>query len=106
MIFQASYNQSTVPKAWLQADVVLVFQKCDPAFLQADIYLSLTSISYHLMEHIMQFIMMRHLDENSILQDAQDVFRPIPIAIKKESEFHAGGIDKISQRDGFLLDFS
>ena len=66
LIFQASYNQGTVPTAWRQADVVPVFKKGDPATPSNYRPISLTAISCKLMEHIMQTSIMRHLNNNVI----------------------------------------
>ena len=74
-LFQASYNQGTVPAAWLQADVVPVFKKGDPAAPSNYRPISLTAICCKLMEHIMQSNIMRHLGSHSILNDAQHGFR-------------------------------
>ena len=70
-IFQASYNQGTVPTAWLQADVVPVFKKGDPAAPSNYHPIFLTAICCKLMEHIMQSNIMHHLDSHSILNDTQ-----------------------------------
>ena len=106
-IFQASYNQGTVPTAWLQADVVPVFKQGEPAAPSNYRPMSLTAICCKLMEHIMQSNIMRHLDSHSILNDAQHGFR------KKRScetqlltaDIHKA-LDNNLQMDGILLDFS
>jgi hypothetical protein len=60
-IFQASYNQESVPADWRQADVVPAYKKGD--FVAANYRpISLTSISCQIMEHIMQTSTKRHLD--------------------------------------------
>ena len=108
-IFQASYNQGTVPTAWFQADVVPVFKKGDPAAPSNYRPISLTAICCKLMEHIMQSNIMRHLDSHSILNYAQHGFR------KKRScktqllmvtaDIHKA-LDNNLQMDGILLDLS
>ena len=103
-IFQTSYNQGTVPTAWLQADVVPVFKKGDPAAHSNYHPISLTAIYCKLMEHIMQSNIMRHLDNHSILNDAQHGVRK-----KRSCETQllmvTADINNI-QMDGILLDFS
>ena len=95
LIFQASYNQGTVPAAWRQADVVPVLKKGDPATPSNYRPVSLTAISCKQMEHIMQTSVMRHLDNNScetqLLLTTADIHR---------------ALDNNIQADGILLDFS
>ena len=109
LIFQASYNQGTVPAAWRQADVVPVFKKGDPATPSNYRPISLTAISCKLMEHIMQTSIMRHLDNNAILHDSQHGFRKRRSCetqlLLTTADIHRA-LDNNIQADGILLDFS
>ena len=72
-VFRASYIQSTTPVE--SANVVPVFKKGDHASAANYRLASLTSICCKVMEHIISSQVMRHLDKNDILTDAQHGFR-------------------------------
>ena len=109
LIFQASYNQGTVPAAWRQADVVPVFKKGDPATPSNYPPISLTAISCKLIIMIMQTSIMRHLDNNAILHDSQHGFRKCCSCetqlLLTTADIHRA-LDNNIQADGILLDFS
>ena len=108
-IFQASYNQGTVPTAWLQADVVPIFKKGDPSAPSNYRPISLTAICWKLMEHIMQSNIMSQLDSHSILNDAQHGFRNKRSyktqLLMVPADTHKA-LDNNLQMIGILLDFS
>jgi hypothetical protein len=71
-IFQASYNQESVPADWCQAGVVPAYNKGDHSVAANYRPIPLTSICCKIMEHIMQTNIMRHLD---VLTESQHSFR-------------------------------
>ena len=74
-VFRASYIQSTTPVECRTANVVPIFKKGDHASAANYRPVSLTSICCKVMEHIISSQVMRHLDKNDILTDAQHGFR-------------------------------
>ena len=108
-IFQASYDQESVPDAWRHADVVPAYKKGDHSIAANYRPISLTSISCKLMEHILQSSIMRHLDTHGILTDSQHGFRKrrscdtqLLLAIDDLQR----ALDNNLQVDAILLDFS
>ena len=109
LIFQASYNQGTVPAAWRQADVVPGIQKGRPSYtlkLPADItdcHILQTDGAHHADQHN------AHLDNNAILHDSQHGFRKRRSCetqlLLTTADIHRA-LDNNIQADGILLDFS
>ena len=109
LIFQASYDQGTVPSDWKGAFITPLFKKGDKSKASNYRPVSLTSICSKAMEHIVQSHLMKYLDSHHILSDQQHGFR------KRRScesqlitTIHdlASGLDKRQQVDAILLDFS
>ena len=109
LIFQASYNQGTVPTDWKAAGVTPLFKKGDKSKASNYCPVSLTSLFTKTMEHIIHSHLIKYLDSNHILSDQQHGFRK---RRSGDSQFittlHdlASGLDKRQQIDAILLDFS
>ena len=108
LLFQASISQGTVPTSWKKAHIVPIYKKGSRA--QASNYrpVSLTSILCKLCEHIIHCAIIRHLENNNILSDAQHGFRQrrscesqLVITINDLAK----GLDDRSQVDVILLDY-
>ena len=74
-IYRASLQRATVPEEWKKANVVPIFKKGDHSAASNYRSVSLTSIASKVMEHIISSQVMRHLDINDVLHDAQHGFR-------------------------------
>ena len=108
-IFQASYDQSTLPNDWRFASVTPVFKKgshSDPSNYRP---ISLTSVCCKLFEHILKLSISNHLENNSILCPQQHGFRQQKSCesqlIVTIDEF-AKCLDSGGQIDAIALDFS
>ena len=75
LIFQASYDQGTVPTDWKGAFVTPLFKKGDKSKASNYRPVSLTSICSKAMEHIIHSHLMKYLDSHHILSDQQHGFR-------------------------------
>ena len=66
-IFQKSLNSGRVPEDWRKANIATIFKKGDKH--QAGNYrpVSLTSVTCNILEHIVNSIIMSHIQANSIL---------------------------------------
>ena len=76
VLFTQSLNTGEVPSDWLNANVIPVYKKGnkhDPSNYRP---ISLTSICCKVMEHVLCHVIMKHLEENHILNDFQYGFRP------------------------------
>ena len=73
--YRASLQQATVPEEWKKANVVPVFKKRDHSAASNYRPVSLTFIASNVMENIISSQVMRHLDINDVLHDAQHGFR-------------------------------
>ena len=108
-IFRASSQQATVPEEWRKANVVPIFIKGDHAADSNYRPVSLTSICSKVMEHIVSSQVMRHLDLNNILDNAQHGFRK---RLSCESQLLLSAndflksLDGSTQTDAILLDFA
>ena len=74
-IFQKSYDTGTVPSDWRDANIVPIYKKGDKQQPSNYRPVSLTSISYKIMEHIVHSNIMGHFEKNNILCDEQHGFR-------------------------------
>ena len=75
LIFQASLHQGQVPTIWKDAFITPLFKKGDRSKPSNYRPVSLTPICCKIMEHIIHSTVMKHLDINGILTDAQHGFR-------------------------------
>ena len=108
-VFRASYIQSTTPVEWRTANVVPIFKKGDHASAANYRPVSLTSICCKVMEHIISSQVMRHLDKNDILTDAQHGFRKrrsCETQLLLSSNDFLKSLDSNTQTDAILLDFA
>ena len=108
-IFQQSLNSGCVPFDWKFALVNPVNKKgprSDPANYRP---LSLTCISYKLLEHVISSSIMKHLDQNNILSPFQHGFRlrhSCETRLLATVHDLAKGIDQHLQSNLVLLDFT
>ena len=108
LIFQASYDQDTVPTDWKGAFVTPLFKKGDKSKASNYRPVSLTSICSKAMEHSIHSHLMKNLAGHHILSDQQHGFRK-----RRSCESQlittvhdlASGLDKRQQIDAILLDF-
>ena len=107
-IFQASYDQESVPYAWRHADVIPAYKKGDHSIAANYRPISLMSISCKLMEHILQSSIMRHLDTHGILTDSQGFRkrRSCDTQLLLAIDDLQRALDNNLQVDAILLDFS
>ena len=75
VIFSKSLQKGSLPSDWLKANAVPVFKKCDKTCPASYRPISLTCILCKLLEHIVAFTVVKHLDQNKILYDLQYGFR-------------------------------
>ncbi|MCG7868954.1 MAG: reverse transcriptase family protein, partial [Candidatus Thiodiazotropha taylori] len=109
LIFQASYDQGTVPLDWKGAFVTPLYKKGDKSKAANYRPVSLTSICSKTMEHIIHSHLMKYLDSHHILCDQQHGFRKRrSCETQLITTVHdlASGLDKRKQIDAILLDFS
>ena len=108
-IYRASLQQATVPKEWRKANVVPIFKKGDHSAASNYCPVSLTSIASKVIEHIISSQVMRLLDINDVLHDAQHGFRKRRAC---ETQLLLGAddflktVDKNLHTDAIMLDFS
>ena len=74
-IYQKSYEVGSVADDWVMAVITPLFKKGDKSFSVSYRPVSLTSVTYKLMEHILFKHVMQHLEKYSILVDYQQGFR-------------------------------
>ena len=108
LFFQASLKQGKIRIDWTTANVVPIFKKGDR--LQPINYrpISLTSITFKMLEHIITSNIMQHLDAHNILHDAQHGFskhRSTETQLIQLIDNLAHNIDNRIQTDAILLDF-
>ena len=109
LIFQASYDQGTVPTDWKGAFVTTLFKKEDKSKASNYRPVSLTSICSKAMEHIIHSHLMKYLDSHHILSDQQQGFskrRSCESQLITTVHELASGLDKRQKIDAILLDFS
>ena len=108
-IFQQSLNSGCVPFDWKFALVNPVHKKgprSDPANYRP---ISLTCISYKLLEHVISSSIMKHLDQNNILSPFQHGFRlrhSCETQLLATVHDLAKGIDQHLQSNLVVLDFT
>ena len=108
-IYRASLQQATVPEKWKKANVVPIFKKGDHSAASNYRPVSLTSIASKVMEHIISSQVMRHLDINEFLHNAQHGFRKrrsCDTQLLLSADDFLKTLDKNVQTDAILLDFS
>ena len=109
LIFQASLKQGITPNAWKEAFVSPIFKKGDRSLASNSRPVSLTSICCKCLEHILFSQIMHHLDSNEILTPFQHGFRKsrsCETQLIVTVQDLANGLNKKSQIDAILLDFS
>ena len=74
-IFKVSLRTGTVPDDWKLANVTPIHKKGSRQLPENYRPVSLTSICYELMEHILVSPITKHLDRHGILNDSQHGFR-------------------------------
>ena len=102
-------QQATVPEEWRKANVVPIFKKGDHAAASNYRPVSLTSICSKVMEHIVSSQVMRHLDLNNILDNAQHGFRKrrsCESQLLLSANDFLKSLDGSTQMDAILLDFA
>ena len=108
-VFRASYNQSTTPVEWRSANIVPIFKKGNHASAANYRPVSLTSICCKVIEHIISSQVMKHLDKNAILTDAQHSFRKrrsCETQLLLSFNDFLKSLDNNTQTDAILLDFA
>ena len=108
-IYMASLQQATVPDEWKKANVVPIFKKGDHSAASKYRPVSLTSIASKVMEHIISSQVMRHLDINDVIHDAQHGFRKrrsCETLLLLSADDFLKTLDQNIQTDAILLDFS
>ena len=104
-IYRASLQQATVPEEWKKANVVPIFKKGDHSAASNYRPVSLTSIT----SKVISSQVMRHLDINDVLHDAQHGFRKrrsCETQLLLSADDFLKTLDKNVQTDAILLDFS
>jgi hypothetical protein len=107
--FQASINQGKIPEEWKTANVVPIYKKGDRSSAANYRPVSLTSVCCKTLEHIICSSIMKHLEQNNILTDAQHGFRKhrsCETQLILTINDLAKNIDDNIQTDVILLDFS
>ena len=74
-VFQMSLDTGQIPHDWRMAYIVPVYKRGDKFSAENYRPVSIASICSKVMEHILFFNIMQHLDKNSILMDVQHEFR-------------------------------
>ncbi|XP_052693771.1 uncharacterized protein LOC128172041 [Crassostrea angulata] len=109
VFFQASINQGVIPKEWKRANVVPIFKKGAQNKPENYRPVSLTSITCKMLEHIITSNIMRHVEGQRMLTDAQHGFRKqrsCETQLIVTIQDLAKSIDDKRQSDVILLDFS
>lgn len=109
VFFQASINQGVVPKEWKRANVVPIFKKGAKNKPENYRPVSLTFITCKMLEHIITSNIMRHVEGQKMLTDAQYGFRKqrsCETQLIVTIQDLAKSIDDKSQSDVIMLDFS
>jgi hypothetical protein len=109
IIFQKSYDTSTIPEDWREANVVPIYKKGlthDPANYRP---ISLTSICSKVMEHIIASNIMRHARNNNILYKLQHGFLDRRSCETQLLEFQTDILQNLQQNqqtDVLIMDFA
>ena len=108
-LYQASLNQGVVPPDWKSANIVPLYKKGDKSNPGNYRPISLTSPTCKILEHVVYSNIMTHLENHSILDDAQHGFRKnrscVSQLITTLNDF-ANSLKAQKQTDAILLDFS
>ena len=75
VIFNHSLSTSLLPNDWLKANICPVHKKGSRSNVNNYRPISLTSICAKIMEHIVYYLIMDHLNQNNILIENQHGFR-------------------------------
>ena len=108
-LFQKSLDESYVPTQWRTANVTPIFkkgEKYDPANYRP---VSLTSVTCKVLEHIIAKLIMRHLETNNLLTNAQHGFRTMrscETQIMNFTQELIKGFKDGKQYDVNIMDFS
>jgi len=73
-IFEVSYRTSKIPDFWSQANVVPVFKKNNPYYVENYRPISLCCVTCKVMESLKNHVLNKHLGENKLLSDKQHGF--------------------------------
>ena len=109
LLFQASLDQGIIPDEWKSANVVPIYKKGDKSKSENYRPISLISITCKTLEHIVSSTIMKNMDPNSILPDAQQGFqkkRSCETQLLLTIQDLASTTDVMGQTDIILLDFS
>ena len=109
LIYQASLDQGLVPDDWRNANVAPIFKKGDRSKASNYRPVSLTSVCSKLVEHIIHSHLMTYFEDNNTLTDYQHGFRKnrsCEAQLINTIQDLAAGMDKSTQIDAILLDFS
>ena len=109
IIYQKCLETGQIPDVWRTANVSAIFKKGEK--FKASNYrpVSLTCISCKMFEHIIVSNIMRHLDNNDILTDCQQGFRPrrsCETQLITLADELVKSLSKGKQHDLAILDFS
>ena len=107
LVYQASINQSKLPKDWKKARIVPIFKKGDRACVENYRPVSLTCILCKTLEHIISSAIYDHFHKHNILCNEQYGFRKHRSCesqlLSTVNDF-AVGLNEGSQTDVILLD--
>ena len=109
LIFQASLEQGEIPSDWKEAYISPIFKKGDRSKPSNYHPVSLPCICCKTMEHIITSTVMKHLESQNIITDAQLGFRKsrcCEFQLLSTIKDLAQGIEDKEQIDMILLDFS
>ena len=109
MFYQLSLDQGKLPTDWKTANVSPVFKKGNRSSPANYRPISLTSVSYKILEHVIHSNIMSHFEAHDILTDSQHVFRKhlsCDTQLITTVNNLVKGLDKSEQIDAILLDFS
>ena len=74
-IFQSSVEQGPLPRQWKEANICAIFKKGKKEAHDSFRPVSLTSVAYNILEHIIHSHIMGHFEANEVLVDSQHGFR-------------------------------
>ena len=107
-LFQQSLDKGEIPKEWYLANICPLYKKGDRALPSNYRPVSLTCVTYKMLEHIVCANILAHLDEHKLLSDRQHAFRKnrscetqLIIVVNDWAKI----LDAGGQVDTFILDF-
>ena len=109
LIFEKSMNESTVPKAWKNANVTAIHKKSSKSLVSNYRPISLTSIPCKIMESIIKDCIMDHYGKNNLINQSQHGFMPKKSCLSNLLLFQeaiTSDIDAGQPSDVVYLDFS